>query len=110
LYLYKVKKPANEVREQAMILNNAIALVKKIVHALRNKKNSDMIIKACVEINTLENEGDYILRQAMARLFQTEKDAVELIKVKEIFERVEEGIDTCEDVSNVVEGIVLKHG
>lgn len=110
LYLYKVKKPANEVRELALILNNAIALVKKIVHALRNKKNSDMIIKACVEINTLENEGDYILRQAMARLFQAEKDAVELIKVKEIFERVEEGIDMCEDVSNVVEGIVLKHG
>ncbi len=110
LYLYKVKKPANEVKELALILNNAIALVKKIVHAMRNKKNSDMIIKACVEINTLENEGDYILRQAMARLFQTEKDAVELIKVKEIFERVEEGIDMCEDVSNVVEGIVLKHG
>jgi uncharacterized protein len=110
LYLYKVKKPANEVRELALILNNAIALVKKIVHALRNKKKSDMIIKACVEINTLENEGDYILRQAMARLFQTEKDAVELIKVKEIFERVEEGIDMCEDVSNVIEGIVLKHG
>jgi hypothetical protein len=69
-----------------------------------------MIMKACVEINTLENEGDYILRQAMARLFEQEGDVFELIKWKEILERVEESIDTCEDVSNIVEGIVLKHG
>jgi predicted phosphate transport protein (TIGR00153 family) len=110
LYLYKVKTPVNEIRELALILIKAIALVKIIVHALRNKKNSEMAIKTCVEINTLENEGDYIMRQAIARLFEREKDAVELIKQKEILERVEEGLDTCEDVSNIVEGIILKHG
>jgi predicted phosphate transport protein (TIGR00153 family) len=110
LYLYKVKSPVNEIKELALILKKAIALVKIIVHALRNKKNSEMAIKTCVEINTLENEGDYILRQAIARLFEREKDAVELIKQKEILERVEEGLDTCEDVSNIVEGIILKHG
>jgi len=69
-----------------------------------------MILEACVVINTLENEGDYIMRQAMARLFDRETNAKELIKWKEIFERVEEAIDVCEDVSNIVEGIVLKHG
>jgi len=110
LYLYKVKSPVNEIKELALILKKAIALVKVIVHALRNKKNSEMAIKTCVEINTLENEGDYVLRQAIARLFEREKDAVELIKQKEILERVEEGLDTCEDVSNIVEGIILKHG
>ncbi len=110
LYLYKVKSPVNEIKELALTLEKAIALVKVIVHALRNKKNSEMAIKTCVEINTLENEGDYILRQAIARLFEREKDAVELLKQKEILERVEEGLDTCEDVSNIVEGIILKHG
>ena len=110
LYLYKVRIPVDEIRELALILIKAIALVKIIVHALRNKKNSEMAIKTCVEINTLENEGDYIMRQAIARLFEREKDAVELIKQKEILERVEEGLDTCEDVSNIVEGIILKHG
>jgi predicted phosphate transport protein (TIGR00153 family) len=110
LYLYKVKSPASEIKELALTLKKAIALVKVIVHALRNKKNSEMAIKTCVEINTLENEGDYILRQAIARLFEREKDAVELLKQKEILERVEEGLDTCEDVSNIVEGIILKHG
>jgi uncharacterized protein len=110
LYLYKVKSPVNEIKELALTMNKAIALVKIIVHALRNKKNSEMAIKTCVEINTLENEGDYILRQAIARLFEREKDAIELLKQKEILERVEEGLDTCEDVSNIVEGIILKHG
>jgi predicted phosphate transport protein (TIGR00153 family) len=110
MYLYKVKSTSREIRELGIIVNNSIALVKRIVHALRNKKNAEMIMKACVEINTLENEGDYILRQAMARLFETEGDVYELIKWKEILERVEESIDPCEDVSNIVEGIVLKHG
>ncbi|PKN33497.1 MAG: DUF47 domain-containing protein [Deltaproteobacteria bacterium HGW-Deltaproteobacteria-19] len=110
MYLYKVKSASREIRELGIIVNNSIALVKMIVHALRNKKNAEMIMKACVEINTLENEGDYILRQAMARLFEQEGDVFELIKWKEILERVEESIDTCEDVSNIVEGIVLKHG
>jgi hypothetical protein len=83
--------------------------VKLIVHAMRDMKNSKMIIDACVEINTLENEGDIVLRSAMVDLFEHEKDAIELIKWKEIFERLEEAIDVCEDVSNIVEGIVLKH-
>jgi predicted phosphate transport protein (TIGR00153 family) len=108
--LYKVKEPAREIIDQAKILNKAIKKLKIIVHALRDMKNAKMIIEACVEINTLENEGDIVLRMTMARLFECEKDPIELIKWKEIFERIEEAIDVCEDVSNIVEGIVLKHG
>ena len=107
--LYKVKVPAREIIDQAMILNNAIKKVKYIVHAMRNMKNAKMIMDNCVEIHTLENEGDIVMRMTMARLFEYEKDPIELIKWKEIFERIEESIDICEDVSNIVEGIVLKH-
>lgn len=110
MQLYKIKKPAEEIKEQARILNEAIGKVKKIVHALRDKKKFKEILEDCVEINTLENEGDIVLRMTMARLFEREKDPVELIKRKEIFERIEESIDVCEDVSNIIEGIVLKHG
>lgn len=110
MYLYKVKQPAEEIFELAKILLTAIAGIKKIMHSLRDKKSYPMILEVCVEVNTLENEGDYVLRNAMARLFEREKDAIELIKWKEIFERIEEAIDVCEDVSNIVEGIVLKHG
>ena len=107
--LYKVKKPTKVIIDQAKILNKAISKVKLIVYAMRDMKNSQMIIDACVEINTLENEGDIVLRTAMVDLFEHEKDAIELIKWKEIFERIEEALDVCEDVSNIVEGIVLKH-
>jgi uncharacterized protein len=107
--LYKVKKPTKVIIDQAKILNLAISKVKLIVYAMRDMKNSKMIIDACVEINTLENEGDIVLRTAMVDLFENEKDAIELIKWKEIFERIEEALDVCEDVSNIIEGIVLKH-
>lgn len=107
--LYKVKIPAKEIIDQAKILNEAIKKVKYIVHAMKNMKNAKTIIDACVEINTLENEGDIVMRMTMTRLFEQEKDPIELIKWKEIFERIEEAIDVCEDVANIVEGIVLKH-
>lgn len=110
MFLYKIKAPTPECVKQAQLINAGIAKVKQVVHALRDMKNAQMILDACVEINTLENEGDYLLRQAMTHLFENETDAIELIKWKEIYERIEEALDTCEDVSNIAEGIVLKNG
>jgi hypothetical protein len=109
IHMYKVKKPDDEIIKQAEILFQAIQKIKGIVHGLRNMKNSKMILDGCVEINTLENAGDVVLRTIITDLFIKEKDAIELIKWKEIFERIEEAIDVCEDVSNIIEGIVLKH-
>jgi predicted phosphate transport protein (TIGR00153 family) len=110
MHLYNIKKPAPEVIQQAKILNKAIAKIKIIIHGLRDMKNAPIILEAGVDINTLENEGDVILRNTIARLFEKEENPFELIKWKEIFERIEEAIDMCEDVSNIAEGIVLKHG
>jgi predicted phosphate transport protein (TIGR00153 family) len=109
IHMYKVKKPDDEIIKQAQILNEAVNKIKEIIHGLRNMKNSKMILDGCVEINTLENAGDVVLRTIITNLFEKEQDAIELIKWKEIFERIEEAIDVCEDVSNIVEGIVLKH-
>jgi len=110
MYLYAMKQPSKELIELALILDNAIGVVKRVVYALRHRKNSNIIIDACVEIHSIENQGDYLLHQCIARLFQNERDPFELIKTKEIYELVEEAIDTCEDVTNIVEGIVLKNG
>lgn len=109
IYLYKVKNPSDEIIKQAQILNDAIGKIKNIVHALRDMKNPDKILAGCVEINTLENAGDVTIRSIMAKLFEQETDAIELIKWKDIYQLLEEAIDVCEDVSNIVEGIVLKH-
>jgi uncharacterized protein Yka (UPF0111/DUF47 family) len=110
ILLYRVKEPAAALVEQARVLNEAIGKVKTIIHALRDMKHAQLILDTSVEINTLENAGDVILRTAMAHLFEEERDVRELIKWKEIHERIEEAIDVCEDVSNIVEGIVLKNG
>jgi len=109
--LYKIKETVPEIKELALILNQSLALVTKVIYAMRQRrKNVKMILEACIEINTLENEGDHILRRSMVRLFEREKNAVELIKWKDIFERVEEATDICEDVSNIIEGMILKYG
>jgi len=110
LLLYKVKEPAPALIDQARVLDESIGKVKTIIHALRDMKNAPLILNTCIEIHTLENAGDVVLRTAMAHLFENEPDVRELIKWKEIHERIEEAIDTCEDVSNIVEGIVLKNG
>lgn len=110
MYLYKIKEPTEEIMALTRVLDQAVAGIRTIVYALKDKKKSQKVLETCVEINTLENEGDYILRTAVTRLFEKEKDAIELIKLKEISERIEEALDICEDVSNIVEGIVLKHG
>ncbi|MFA5181498.1 MAG: DUF47 family protein [Syntrophales bacterium] len=111
MQLYRIKEPLPDHKMLALILNKSIALVNKSIYAMRNRRaNINMILEMCIEINSLENEADIILRQSMAQLFEEEKDAIELIKCKEILERIEEATDICEDVSNIIEGIILKYG
>ncbi len=111
MYLYKVKTLVSEIVELASSLNSSIGEIKTVINLMKNyKKNVTAIKETCIKINSLENEADDILHKSMARLFEQEKNPAELIKWKEILERLEEATDMCEDVSNVVEGIVLKHG
>src|SRR4030042_407416 len=95
LYLYKVKEPSPKIIEQARILCETIGKVRTIIHALRDMKNAPLILRTSVEINTLENAGDAVLRAAMAHLFENMQDVRELIKWKEIHERIEEANDVC---------------
>ena len=109
LHMYNVKKRNDAIIKQVEILFQAIQKIKIVVHGLRDMKNSKMILENCMEIHTFENEGDVVLRSAITDLFIKETDAVELLKWKEIFERLEEAIDVCESVSNIVGGIVMKN-
>jgi len=109
LHMYQVKKQDDAIIKQAEILFQAIGKIRSVVHGLRNMKNSQMILDGCVEIHTLENAGDVVLRTIITDLFIKEKDPIELLKWKEIFERLEQAIDVCESVSNIVGGIVLKN-
>jgi predicted phosphate transport protein (TIGR00153 family) len=107
--LYELRDMTEEVRSLADVLVRAVEHVAAAVRGLRDLRNSADILKRCIEINRLENEGDTILRTAVARLFREEKDPLQIVKWKEIYEDLEDATDRCEDVANIVEGVVLEH-
>ncbi|OGQ08211.1 MAG: hypothetical protein A3G32_08705 [Deltaproteobacteria bacterium RIFCSPLOWO2_12_FULL_40_28] len=106
---YKVPAPNADMKAVVKILVQAVEEVAKAVLRLRNMKKPEMILAQCIEINRLENEADEALRFAISNLFEREKDPIKLIKEKEILEMLESATDRCEDVANVIEGIVLKN-
>jgi len=110
LNLYKIEVIEKELLEQSDILEQAAASLLKAVKSLRNIKNSRRVLDYCIEVDRLENEGDRVTELALSRLFLNHKEPVEIIKWKEIFEIVEMAIDKCEDASNAIESIIVKHG
>ncbi len=108
-YLYKIEKPTEEGRRLVKILVSSVELVYEAIKDLKNFKKPKKILELCVEINTHENEGDVALRQGLANLFESQRDPIEIIKRKEIYENLENAIDSCEDVANVMEAIILKN-
>jgi len=108
LALYEIEEMMPGAQELADVLVRAADEVLAALEGLRNKKNFSTVLKRCIEINRLENEGDTILRNALARLFKEQKDAIAVIKWKEIFENLENAIDRCEDVANIIEGLILE--
>jgi uncharacterized protein len=107
--LYEVTSPTDESRELARVLVFSVKEIAAAVSGLRNMKNAEQILARCVEVNRLENEADTLLRVAVGKLFKTEKDPLQVMKWKELYEGLEEATDRCEDVANLVEGIVLEH-
>ena len=85
-----------------------VAATKELAAAIHAIEKPDAAMKHCIEINRYENESDRICRTLIAQLFDEEKDPVQIIKWKEIFEVIETAVDKCEDVANVIESIILK--
>lgn len=109
IILYGVTEIPADLVELAKVLHHSTLELQKAVKDLRDLRNSKHIVKACIEINKLENDGDAIRDSAIARLFKEEKDAIRVIVWKEIYESVETAIDRCEDVANIIEGVVLEN-
>ncbi|MGK6352609.1 DUF47 domain-containing protein [Parapedobacter sp. DT-150] len=107
--LYKVEKITDPIIEMADLILEATEDVAKAVHELRNLKNIRNITDSCVRINSIENKADYIFDKAVAELFEFEKDAIALIKYKEVLSAMETATDRCEDVANVLESILVKN-
>jgi predicted phosphate transport protein (TIGR00153 family) len=88
------------------IINDCSASLTKAIHALNTDKK---ILEHCIEINRLEDEADRLGRIAIAELFEKEKDPIQLIKLKELLEFLEQTTDYCEDVADALQNIVVKN-
>lgn len=107
--LYKVEPPGPLAKELADIIVRSAVAVETAINQLQQRANSKQILETCVEINRLENEADKIFRSARAGLFDNSKDMAHVMKWHEIYQLMESATDRCEDVSDILEGIVLKH-
>lgn len=107
--LYELTVMTADVRDLADVLHRATMQVEAAMRGLRHLKDVQATLKLCIDINRLENEADAILRRSVARLFKEEKDPIMVIKWKEVYENLEDASDRCEDVANLIEGVILEH-
>jgi predicted phosphate transport protein (TIGR00153 family) len=106
--LYELTSMTSDSRDMADVLHRSALQVEAAVRGLRTLKDPQATLKLCIDINRLENECDAILRRSVARLFKEEKDPILVIKWKEIYENLENASDRCEDVANIIEGVILE--
>jgi uncharacterized protein Yka (UPF0111/DUF47 family) len=107
--IYGMKRPTAAARAVADLVRLQTVQVEEAVPKLRQRSQLKSVLEHCVEIQRLENEADTLFLDAMARLFDEEPSAVEIIKWREIYDQLERATDSCEHVAIVLEGIVLKY-
>ena len=106
--LYEIRSMTGEVVELVDALATATDDMREGVRALRDRNAAPAVLDACVRINQAESQADAVFRHALAHLFKEQKDPIVVMKWKEIYESIETAVDRCEDVANVLEGIVLE--
>jgi uncharacterized protein len=104
--MYKIKKVTPELITIAKIVEQSSD---EIARAVGKMHEMSRVVDHCIEINRLENEADLIARQIIAHLFDNSTDPIEIMKWKELYEYLETATDKCEDVANILEGIMLKN-
>lgn len=106
MIIYRVGEATDYARRQAEVIAKATPILRECMDNLEKPKGLDERI---IAVNSLENDGDRIEREAIASLFEGDTKCTDIIKWKDIYETLESAIDECEHVANVIESIVLKH-
>ena len=107
--LYRIESITPEQEKIASYLYDQVTELHKAIPLLRQLKNADTIRQCLVHINSYENEADDIFERAIANLFDTCKDPIYLIKMKELLVSMETATDQCEDAANIIESILVKN-
>lgn len=106
---YKVNPNDNGIRKLADLIQQGCIEIRIAVHGLRDMKNLRQMTEAMVKVNSIENQADDVFDLSIDMLFQTENDAKEVIKKREIYQVMEVATDKCEDAANVIESIIIKY-
>lgn len=109
IWLYEIKIMEPDAVSLADVLEKSVEEMGAAIRGLRDLKDRPRLLAHCTEVNRLENEGDALLRRAVAHLFKEGADPIHVIKWKEIYDYLENAIDRCEDVANVIEGVALEY-
>lgn len=105
--LFKITEPTPQAKELGFIILKATRELKRGIARMSSRISE--VYEHCVEVNSLENEADRVCRDAIAYLFEHERDPITILKWKEIYETLETATDRCEDAANVLEGVALKN-
>ncbi len=109
LLLYDVQTVTSHAVELAQLLQNGCERMQSAVALLSNMKNAPEILKLCQEIDTMESRADRVMRNAISTLFRDEADIRQVIKLKAIYELLENATDRCQDVADVIESVILQN-
>jgi uncharacterized protein len=109
LQLYDIQRLTPEALQLAELLQACCVRVQQAVKLLAKLQDSARILKLCNEIDQLESQADTVMRTAISKLFREEGDVRQLIKLETVYQLLEAATDQCEDVANLIEGVVLEH-
>ena len=109
MFLYDVRVVSPDAKKLADICVECCEKVKTAVGLLSSMENGDAIMAICQDIDRLESHADHVMRAAIGRLFRDESDVKELIKLRTVYEHLETVTDHCEDVANILQGIVIEN-
>ncbi|MDD6647164.1 MAG: DUF47 domain-containing protein [Lentihominibacter sp.] len=107
--VFDVQKLRPESFTMTTYIIQAIRELEVMFKHLSEAQKNDIVRDQIIEVNRIENDGDILYRNALKKLFREEKDPIELIKWKHLYEQLETSLDSCENVANIVEGVIMKY-
>ena len=109
LNIYNISEITNEIKELIELLENATKILYDLIIEFKNFKKIQEIKQKVVEVNKIEEQADKIYENAIRQLYKEEKDAIQIMKLSNIYEIIENCFDTCENVADLIDDVLLKN-
>jgi len=106
---YNINPNDSGIQKMSDLIEQGCKEIRTVVYGLRDMKNLRQMTESLVKVNSIENQADDVFDMSIEMLFQTEPDAKEVIKKREIYQAMEIATDKCEDAANVIESIIIKY-